>query len=118
MGAGRRAAVNIAFVPSSLSPAWLFWILLLGVGLQGGINLLSESLHLRGVGQTLGICREQWISFLVNASAGHPPPDSITLTTSLSVRIDTWNSCMGTTGKQADHLQQMAVLTNSLSEGF
>lgn len=39
----------------SLSPARLFRILLLRVGLEGGINLLSQSLYLRGVGQTLGI---------------------------------------------------------------
>lgn len=39
----------------TLSPARLFRILLLRVGLEGGINLLSQSLYLRGVGQTLGI---------------------------------------------------------------
>lgn len=40
---------------SGASPAWLVRVLLLGVGLEGGVDLLPKGLDLRGVGQTLGI---------------------------------------------------------------
>lgn len=44
------------------SPAGLLRVLLLGVGLQGGVDLLPERLHLRRVGQTLGIWRRRLMS--------------------------------------------------------
>lgn len=39
-------------------PSRLLWVLLLAVGLQGGIDLLPESLHLTRVRQSFGVCED------------------------------------------------------------
>lgn len=41
------------------SPPWLLRVLLLRVGFQRGIDLLPQRFHLRGAGQTLGICSRE-----------------------------------------------------------